>query len=179
MSRWHLPACDSPHVTVDGSLPQCQACGAEPDLGSLISKPQTVNTFSKPPPDEPAHRLNLHWPPGVPYVIQSNRGPHAMNTSQSPIDFQPSPVYQRRLQLDEFRVIRLDGVPDANQPLHVELEIHQDRSDCEYDATSYTWAGENGDGSLSQPIFIGPYWDVLIQTKNCWDMLKHFRPWGG
>ncbi|UPK93210.1 hypothetical protein LCI18_004145 [Fusarium solani-melongenae] len=181
MSRWHLPSCDSPHVILDGPLPLCQACGAKPDLGSLISKPQTVNTFSQPPPDEPAHRLNLHWPPGVPYVSQSERGQHGLlpSLATSLVDFQPSPVYQRRLQFNEFRVIRLDGVPDADQPLHVELETHLDGSDSEYDATSYTWAGENGDSSLSQPIFIGPYWDVLIQTKNCWEMLKYFRPWGG
>jgi len=27
-----------------------------------------------------------------------------------------------------------------------------------------------------QPIFVGPYWDILMQTQNCWEMLRYLRP---
>jgi hypothetical protein len=51
------------------------------------------------------------------------------------------------------------------------------QDDCpEYETVSYTWGGEEGDSSLCKPIFLGPYWDVLFQTRNCWDMLKLLRP---
>ncbi|KAF4955344.1 hypothetical protein FSARC_11878 [Fusarium sarcochroum] len=87
--------------------------------------------------------------------------------------------YQSRLENSEFRVIRLVGQADADYPLHVELETHSDWSLVQYDAASYTWGGEDNDVSRVKPIYIGPYWDVLFQTKNCWDMIKYFRPWGG
>ena len=52
--------------------------------------------------------------------------------------------------------------------------------DCpEYETVSYTWAGEDGDGSLCKPVYIGPFYDILLQTKNCWEMLRFMRPWRG
>ncbi|KAF2819735.1 hypothetical protein CC86DRAFT_127194 [Ophiobolus disseminans] len=41
------------------------------------------------------------------------------------------------------------------------------------------WGGEIGDSTPCLPVFIGPYWDVLLQSQNCWDMLQFVRPWRG
>ncbi|KAF5626154.1 hypothetical protein F52700_8871 [Fusarium sp. NRRL 52700] len=59
-----------------------------------------------------------------------------------------------------------------NQRLGLGLE--DDRSP-QYESTSYTWAGENGDSSRCRPLYIGRYWDVALQTQNCWSMLESLR----
>jgi hypothetical protein len=63
-----------------------------------------------------------------------------------------------------------------NVPVHVSLETFSNDSHPEYETVSYIWGGENGDNSLRGPIFIGSYWDVLLQTENCWSMLRSIRP---
>ncbi|KAF4809900.1 Heterokaryon incompatibility protein 6, OR allele [Colletotrichum siamense] len=70
-------------------------------------------------------------------------------------------------------------VEDINSPIHVTLEVYDDLRYHEYETVSYTWGGEDGDISLSRPVCIGPYWDILLQTRNCWEMLRHMRPWKG
>ena len=35
--------------------------------------------------------------------------------------------------------------------------------------------GEEGDHTLCCPIFIGPYWGVLFQSKNCWEVPRFVR----
>ncbi|KAF5499516.1 Heterokaryon incompatibility protein 6, OR allele [Colletotrichum fructicola] len=74
------------------------------------------------------------------------------------------------------------GLPDGPTPLSKRkhfLEVYDDLRYHEYETVSYTWGGENGDSRLNQPIYIGPYWDILLQTRNCWEMLRHMRPWKG
>ncbi|PTD09912.1 hypothetical protein FCULG_00008954 [Fusarium culmorum] len=36
--------------------------------------------------------------------------------------------------------------------------------------------GEVGDSERYCPVYLGVYWDVLLQTKNCWSMLQYARP---
>jgi hypothetical protein len=87
-----------------------------------------------------------------------------------------SPIYERRLTSNEFRLLRLCPVQNGDDPVHLTLHTYT-HDDCpEYETVSYTWGGEEGDSSLCKPIFLGPYWDVLFQTRNCWDMLKLLRP---
>lgn len=51
------------------------------------------------------------------------------------------------------------------------------RDDCpEYETVSYTWGGEEDDSTPCRPVFVGPRWDVLLQTANCWHMLRYVRP---
>src|SRR6202012_2331528 len=77
-------------------------------------------------------------------------------------------VYERRLREDEFRIICLSPASGQDR----ELPIH-------YEATSYMWAGEDGDKEMCRLVYIGRYWDILLQIKNCWNMLQYLRPWRG
>lgn len=62
-----------------------------------------------------------------------------------------------------------------NHPIHAELEDYQ-LGDCpEYETVSYCWGGENGRIDRFHPVYLGDYWDILLQTENCWSMLQYFR----
>jgi hypothetical protein len=92
-----------------------------------------------------------------------------------------SPVYPERLSADQLRLVCLNaakttlGAPFL-EPIHLDLEVFAQGNCEEYDATSYTWATEDGDASRRFPVFVGRNWDVLMQTRNCWDMLLYLRP---
>ncbi|KAF0324120.1 heterokaryon incompatibility protein het-6-like protein [Colletotrichum asianum] len=88
-------------------------------------------------------------------------------------------IYPQRLKEYEFRVMCFYPVEDVSAPIHVTLEVYDDLRYHEYETLSYTWGGENEDSRLTHPVYIGPYWDILIQTHNCWEMLRHMRPWKG
>lgn len=136
--------------------------------------------------------MRLWWPPCVPYVTTGPDGhrvpvqppqeelqtPHS-DESGSPEEPDRLSIYPQRLKEDEFRVMNLYAVEDVIDPIHVSLEVYDDLRYHEYETVSYTWGGENGDSRLSQPVYIGPHWDILLQTRNCWEMLRHMRPWKG
>lgn len=88
----------------------------------------------------------------------------------------PRPRHMRPHCRYEFRLARFDAPPDGtdpDHPIHITLEVFR-RDDCpEYETVSYTWGGEEDDSTPCPP---GPYWDVLLQTGNCWHMLRYLRP---
>jgi hypothetical protein len=207
MSRWHKPSCQVPDIKLykgdEGTVPRCLRCDAIPNLSDLITqKAKNVKPWSV-PQDEAEGQMNLYWPPSVPYRLPSS--PSAATDSPA-VEFAsenaqgdqrkdvspeistperkgstyPS-VYERRLREDEFRIICLSPASgqDRELPIHVELEIHDQNKSPEYEATSYMWAGEDGDKEMCRPVYIGRYWDILLQTKNCWNMLQYLRPWRG
>ncbi|KAL8391957.1 hypothetical protein RB595_002245 [Gaeumannomyces hyphopodioides] len=106
---------------------------------------------------------------------------HIPDTRGSRCGHHPKPVpaiYTTPLTPDHFRLLCLHAPPSVQQdfPVHCDLETFP-LDDCpEYEAISYAWGGENGDSTKRCPIYIGPYWDVLVQTQNCSDMLRHVRP---
>ncbi|KAL8357301.1 hypothetical protein RB598_002241 [Gaeumannomyces tritici] len=106
------------------------------------------------------------------------------HTRESRCGHEPKPVpaiYATPLAPDHFRLLCLHAPPSVQQdfPIHCDLETFP-LDDCpEYEAMSYAWGGENGDSTQRCPIYIGPYWDVLVQTQNCSDMLRHVRPGRG
>ncbi|KAL1595926.1 hypothetical protein SLS60_009616 [Paraconiothyrium brasiliense] len=87
-----------------------------------------------------------------------------------------SSIYRNRLSKDEIRLICIPAAIDQAAPIHLSVEVHPHDRCPEYEALSYTWGGEDNDSSLSHPIYIGPYWDALLQTKNCWEMIRFLRP---
>ncbi|VUC36766.1 unnamed protein product [Clonostachys rosea] len=89
---------------------------------------------------------------------------------------EPDPPYPSALGADEFRLICLEAASSSDDPIHLMLEVYSLESCPEYETVSYTWTGENGDSRLCKPIYIGKYWDVLLQTNNCWEMLRFMRP---
>ncbi|KAJ4324670.1 hypothetical protein N0V84_003794 [Fusarium piperis] len=185
MTRWHKPTCKAPLIVVQKGTPWCKTCGAAPDLKALLLQQKSTGPFTPPPRDEPLGQLNLYWPSSVPYVTGPTNAPKPVNGAKPNVSavgngkLPVSSVYPSRLALDEFRLISLTAPISLDDPIHIDLDVYKNERCPEYEATSYTWAGENGDGSFSMPIYVGPWWDVLIQTKNCWSMLRLMRPMKG
>jgi hypothetical protein len=112
-------------------------------------------------------------------VLPHEDSPSPPSTSPPAGATQIPPVYGATLAIDEFRLLCLYAADDVNSPIHITLEVFR-HDDCpEYETVSYTWGCEDGDSTPCRPIFVGPYWDILLQTKNCWDMLRYMRPWRG
>ncbi|KAK4166951.1 heterokaryon incompatibility protein-domain-containing protein [Cladorrhinum sp. PSN259] len=190
MFRWHQETCVSPNVVIDqtASTPQCRSCDSRADLDRLASKIAGLSPLPSIPPDEPLDNLGLFWPPTVRYiseqttpaVLSRDTGQPTVSVTQSTEDTssptQPHMVYENTLQNDQFRVLWLSSADNIDDPVHADLEVCRDDDHPDYETTSYMWGGEDGDGSLTKPVFIGPYWDVLYQTKNCWSMLQSLRP---
>ncbi|RFU26983.1 hypothetical protein B7463_g9347, partial [Scytalidium lignicola] len=207
MSRWHQPFCKDPDIFVDGKSPYCRACSSCCSWQELVSKQITINPPAPRPPDnEPPGRLNLRWPSSVPYIksyepTQDNTPPpsitpasersveerhcfppdviDSLEKEQQVCESVSSPVYQRTLAPHEFRLALLSPATDKDSLVHLYLETCIQANCLEYETVSYTWGGENDEYALSKPVFVGPYWDLLFQTKNCWEMLRFFRPQKG
>ncbi|KAK2753188.1 heterokaryon incompatibility protein het-6-like protein [Colletotrichum kahawae] len=188
MNRWHRSSCKNPLIVVEEHGPVCETCKSSPDLDSLMVKQAAEKLASGSlPPDEPQGQYNLWWPSSVPYTTQTPDGGQApvirpkQHTSatrnqQNFIFKQTKCIYPESLASDEFRVLILTPVKDALYPVHVELETCKDDGHPEYETVSYTWGGEDGDSLACKPVFMGPYWDVILQTRNCWELLRHLRP---
>ncbi|KAH7268548.1 heterokaryon incompatibility protein-domain-containing protein [Fusarium solani] len=199
MSRWHAISCHSPRIQVgDDSIPKCQACGncAHHLLQDLTEHPASL--IPSLPPDEPPGKLNLSWPSTITYTRTKSRRPsfesgaiehHAPSSAAESLaclklSEETSPrrwashIHDRTLDADEFRLIAL--VANENESpadvIHLVLETYSDRECPEYEAVSYTWGGESGDAILRHPVYVGEYWDILLQTGNCCAMLRYLRP---
>ncbi|KAK3693088.1 heterokaryon incompatibility protein-domain-containing protein [Podospora appendiculata] len=175
-------SCFSPDITIEGEVVRCNTCNSTPDLQSITSNHAA---FPPVPPDEPYGQFNLRWPSTVPWVDSdlSTKKEQSLPTTEQPITSTASsvsPVYPTRLGSAEFRLVCLsEGGADRSPVIHVDLEVYDDDQCPEYETVSYTWGGEDDDSSLCRPLYVGPYWDVLLQTKNCWDMLRFLRPLRG
>ncbi|KAF2030840.1 hypothetical protein EK21DRAFT_43561, partial [Setomelanomma holmii] len=88
-------------------------------------------------------------------------------------------IYGVTLRSKDFRLVCLTAVPRKDHPVHLTLETYTYNERPEYETVSYMWGGENGDSTPCRPIFIGKYWAVLLQSQNCWSMLRFVRPWRG
>lgn len=197
MSRWHKKDCWAPAVVLRNLQPACKSCGGVFSLETLIASQQCgQRSFEKLPPDEKQGELNLWWPPSVKYV--NRKEPHQHNNDKSePKQNQPreddktmpqpestfsafrNEIYGKPLPQGSFRLICMQSVKEPSEPVHVELETYRHSHCPSYETVSYAWGGEQGDSSPCRPIFIGPYWDVLLQTENCWQMLRYARPTRG
>jgi hypothetical protein len=188
MTRWHEYSCESPEIEVgDDKVPKCIECGRFcPPVEELISKQAEISSAWQVPADQPLGEMNLWWPESVPYArggIRVQIPPKPSIEQDTPADTTPkipsSHIYQETLRSDHFRLACLYAVSDKDHPIHVTLEAYPDDEHPEYECASYTWGGEDGDSALCRPVYIGPYWDVLLQTKNCSSMLRFLRPWKG
>jgi hypothetical protein len=114
---------------------------------------------------------------------ESTEAPHptdlakpSASSSNSPNVANASFAYGSTLDEGSFRVACLTAGSNPSDPMHLDLETYELDNCPEYEAVSYTWGGEGSDSSNSQPVYIGPYWDVLPQTRNCLEMLRFLRP---
>lgn len=189
MTRWHAASCKQPQVHLShNKWPFCASCGAScPLLEELVALHQadTATSALSLPPDEPPGQMNLHWPKCVPYMSMETSATAPESTlAQMPQEpgepaksmDPPVHIYGPTLSVDEFRVAHVSASPHAGSPVHVTLETCLDDQHPEYETVSYLWGGEDGDSSSCASIFIGEYWDVLLQTRNCSSMLQFMRP---
>lgn len=143
--------------------------------------------------------MNLYWPACISYkrqldakasentiaevAMKAAEAPAAEQVSASTLPELPatafSTTYERTLCANEFRLLCLSAVKNSSGLIHVTLETCQDDDYPEYETVSYAWGGENGDNTRRNPIYIGQYWDVLLQTRNCWSLLQYLQPRSG
>lgn len=194
MTRWHQQGCLVPDVSLDTcSTPKCRACGgACPPVADLVAQLDRETSTIVLPPDESHGQFNLWWPRDVPYINQgviNESHEHTFTVQNQHLEDNVSNlaiednqvanahIYQKTLESNEFRLACLTATPQEDDyPIHLSLETYTHENRPEYETVSYVWGGETGDSRLSRPIFIGPHWDVLLQTQNCWSMLRFVRP---
>ncbi|KAH9213872.1 heterokaryon incompatibility protein-domain-containing protein, partial [Leptodontidium sp. 2 PMI_412] len=180
MTRWHEPSCAAPNVFVKAGIPRCRVCNASVDLQAILDEQKTADATWSVPEDEKVGQMNLHWPACVPYTRESDSQPSPKNEatpdSHSPPPHELSPIYEQQLRDDQFRLLCLTAPESQDEPIHVTLETHLDDDHPEYETLSYAWGGEDDDSSRVRPVYVGKYWDVLLQTKNCWSLLQYLRP---
>ncbi|KAK3347246.1 heterokaryon incompatibility protein-domain-containing protein [Lasiosphaeria hispida] len=178
-SRWHTEQCQLPDIVVSATGIHCGACNRTPNMPEMLARQREEEGFRTFPPDEPYGAMDLFWPSTVPYAggtrMRSADYGGLFGVDFGEMDEDWDPIYPEALQANEIRLLRLDAAEDPDTPIHLSLEAHNERYP-EYEATSYTWGGEDGDNARCWPVYVGPYWDVLLQTKNCRDMLTFLRP---
>jgi hypothetical protein len=64
-----------------------------------------------------------------------------------------SPIYGSTLGSNQFRLVCLEALGNRNQQssrdfIHLSLETYEHDNGPEYETVSYTWAGEDGNGTL-------------------------------
>ncbi|KAK4183253.1 hypothetical protein QBC35DRAFT_526213 [Podospora australis] len=167
MTCWHEIWCTAPDISVDPNTntPRCARCLASPNLVELAASVAGFSPSPSLPPDQPLDDMQLDWPRAPRFQFEPEEGHEREST-----------IYQRRLRPNELCLIRLPSTGRMiDAPIHFHLEVCQEDCFPDYEATSYAWGGEEGDSTLCKPVFIGDFWDVSFQTKNCWSMLKTFR----
>lgn len=198
MPRWHEPSCDKPVVEVDNEqVPRCLTCGRRCLWKDVLDSSPNAGSALDIPEGDPRGHMNLYWPSSVPYepilaesdlatptspveAGRTGKDGHAKSAHQGVSDAgRGSPIYSKPLATNEIRLVFLSAVDDEHSLIHLSLGAFADENCPEYETVSYTWGGEEGDYSFSHPIFVGPFWDILFQTKNCTDMLRFVRPWQG
>jgi len=186
MSRWHQSSCLTPIIAIQSSAtPHCLSCRSSPPKTSVLMRGHP-NTFLQALPNELMGNLNLRWPPTMRYLNSKNTPPANWSAPSEPGDHTSnnaagtggphcSTIYTRRLRENEFRLIHVSPSPFSNAPLHLAMATYLDDDYPDYEAVSYTWGGDKGDSTPCIPVFIGPFWDILLQTRNCAAMLRYVR----
>ncbi|KAF4339010.1 heterokaryon incompatibility het-6 [Fusarium beomiforme] len=73
-----------------------------------------------------------------------------------------------------FETVSLEGENAEHEETQVVLS-NEKKKNISYEAVSYTWAKGNGKREKDHVIFIGPRWDTLPITENCFDALQNCR----
>lgn len=184
-TRWHKPSCDTPQVVVDGNVPKCRTCGSNTSELLRRAAEELAPSYSgiKLPPEVPIGQMDLWWPPGVPYTLKdaprAQPGPSsgdAASLAPQATDSSLSEIYTSSLGRHQFRLLYLSGAHSINSPIHGDLVVYQRENCPEYETTSYTWGGEDGNATPCMPAYFGDFWDVLFLTRNCWFLLQYLRP---
>lgn len=187
MIRWHQKDCRDPVVVLIGSIPSCKSCGGVFSLDESVALQATgAGSCLNLPADEPYGQMNLWWPPSVRYTKGACGGTSQGCVQEEPEILRDSPsnapsairaeVYGETLLKGSFRLACLSACQEPSDPVHIDLETYRHSHSPDYEAASYVWGGEAGDSTPRRPIFIGEYWDVFLQTENCYELLRYARP---
>ncbi|KAN0091834.1 Heterokaryon incompatibility protein (HET) domain containing protein [Hyaloscypha variabilis] len=182
-SRWHHASCKAPAIRLIGGLPWCNQCSQIPDLSDYV--PEISSLDHNIPKCSNRNMLNLSWPASVSYGTEREytndiiTATHANTQTKGSASLKvPSFDYEVLDLPDDIRVLELEGGP-ANDPLHATLQRRQLRNFAHYEALSYTWAdhdaGQKGETSGSEVIYLGYFWDVFYITSNCAKALRRVR----
>ncbi|PSN64308.1 hypothetical protein BS50DRAFT_454029, partial [Corynespora cassiicola Philippines] len=189
MTRWHESSCETPNVVIDEkNNPTCRSCKRScPSIEELLAENVSASSSLVLPPDEPEGQMDLWWPLSVPYdrketPMMSQESFEKAGKASPPARPMPTAqfhIYGDALKPNEFRLACITYAQTKDCPVHLSLETYTHDDRPEYEAVSYTWGGEDDDSSPNRPVFIGSYWDVSLQSKNCLSMLRFIRPWRG
>lgn len=137
---------------------------------------------------DPSQQGSAPPPPEHPPPLPSQSTP-AESTTTPAKNEQRSPIYPRPLAQGEFRLACLtpptpvtsdaDSASEsdaASNPVHLTLETYPLTNCPAYETVSYCWAGEDADSMRRWPVYVGPWWDVMLHTRNCWELLRFVRP---
>ncbi|KAF5027530.1 hypothetical protein F66182_347 [Fusarium sp. NRRL 66182] len=180
------------------SVPCCETCRESAHQSLAFLKQETSSSGPLPiiPPDKPADQLNLTWPSTVPWTTEvevhqaaiheaaglraapeRTASTTAHEPAKSSASDSPSYIYDA-LNHGQFRLVCLepDRQDTPSTAVHFELETHELGQCPDYETVSYSWGGEDGNQRLCRPIYIGEFWDILLQTQNCFSMLQYLKP---
>lgn len=152
-----------------------------PRPGKDTGRAKNSQPVPAPPPDEPKGKMNLWWPPSVPWIGESSQDRYTRkdktnNDCNDPDTSTNSSIYPGKLCYGEFRLACITSSPSHDQPVHLDLETHSMDNCPEYETASYTWGRQEDDNTKKYPAFMGPYGDVSFHTRNCRGMLRFLRP---
>ncbi|KAI0544211.1 heterokaryon incompatibility protein-domain-containing protein [Xylaria curta] len=198
MLRWHSTRCRRPDVVLVDNVPYCVHCE---EISSLHSTRGSIAPNSE-PLHTPSRKFQ--WPTSVAYsdeneftqTKQETVGINPLDQSRTEHDQHHPPEFHKTKrartcqmegpfeepvgycglnQMYDFRLLHLSQ-HSTNGPLHGRLEL-VDLADIDipYKALSYTWADEDGNSDRCEVLFLGPYWDCLPITRNCYLALQRFR----
>ncbi|KAF2962943.1 hypothetical protein GQX73_g10632 [Xylaria multiplex] len=169
-------------------VPHCVACGRKPPIHDIISQSGNFSTIGAEPQGDPFGQLNLYWPSRSLYHGSADSTTSKQETREQAL----SKVYPTTLLPNQFRQAclsptegedfghaRSTAMDQEDFPVHLTLEVYEVDNYPEYEAFSYTWEGEYPEKDkgplLCRPVYIGSFWDVLMQTRNCWELLRFAR----
>jgi hypothetical protein len=187
MSRWHQASCQTPVVIVENQILRCRNCGSSIDLPALIEEHANLTLPWETVPNEPWGEMNLSWPSSVPYQPSQESKPNSAardllhkrgepGADSGLAESNPSAVYNSSLGKDQFRLINLPAPCNADDLIWISLETHELDPHPDYETCSYTWSSEGDHVVATKPIYVGPYFDVLLLEQNCWSMMRYLRP---
>ena len=182
MSHWHESSCRHPDVELLDGLPCCRYCFAiaSGSFTETAALPELRAALKLVKSNE--HRLS--WPAAVKYTQdEARQNPSLKRKHASSEDLQPedemlekATVFPKLTSSNEFRLLKLKA-GRLQDPLHVHMEVVSRGSPCpSYKILSYSRvecaAFQTGKRS---PIFLGPYWDILVVPTFAEEALRDIR----
>ncbi|KAF5508212.1 Heterokaryon incompatibility protein 6, OR allele [Colletotrichum fructicola] len=152
------------------------------------------NTAGNPLETSSRAEFSLCWPSSLPYVEEMPATGGLTETAPIPDDNvgKEASVETKLLRINDGmpkethmslyeplsarRIRLLTLLPGSyHDPLRCELRTVDLQFKPEYEAVSYTWAGENGDASRPRTLYVGKRYGILAITNNCANALRRLR----